>query len=98
MRIESHQDRRDLTRGSGLHRPADQLRVPAMNTVEHADRQNAPPPVRGYGVETSPPLHGCQAYANMRPYRIRVRLVFDCTTRRETPGFPETAPQVRLRM
>src|SRR5690606_224765 len=52
MRIEGHQYGWDAARGSRLHRPADQLRVTAMNTVEHADCEHAPPPVRGYVVET----------------------------------------------
>ena len=57
VRIERHQHRRHAACAARLDRTGDQLGMPAVDTVEHADGQHASAPVRGDLVLSPPPLH-----------------------------------------
>ncbi|SUA46622.1 Uncharacterised protein [Nocardia africana] len=57
MRVEGHENRGNTAHRSGFHRAADQLGVTAVHTVEHADGEHTPTPVRWHFLETSPSLH-----------------------------------------
>ena len=57
MGVERHQDRRHSARSAGLDGMVDELRVSAVHSVEHADRDDASAPVRGDLILTPPALH-----------------------------------------
>ena len=57
VRVERHQHRRHAAGPARLDGVADQLCVPAVHTVEHADRDDASTPVRGDLVLPPPALH-----------------------------------------
>ena len=57
VRVERHQHGRHAAGPAGLDGVTDQLLVPAMHTVEHADRNDASTPVRRDVVLSPPALH-----------------------------------------
>ena len=63
VRVERDEHRGQPARPPALDRPADQLLVPAVHAVEHADRDDAAAPTRRYGLQTPPTLHARAAYA-----------------------------------
>ena len=69
MRVECHQHRRDAASPARLDGVTDQLLVPAMYTIEHADRNHASAPVRRDVLLPPPALHSRKPTA--RPLRGR---------------------------
>ena len=60
VRIERHQHRRHSACATRFDRVFDQLSMPTVQSVEHADGEHTSAPVGRDLVLAAPPLHNCQ--------------------------------------
>ena len=58
MRVEGNRNDRQAPLPAKLRRPGDDVLMPKMHAIEHADRDNGRTPVCGHVVQALPAVHG----------------------------------------